>query len=295
MPRSLVIVLLTCCVGLTVPAGAQTAYEAFDYTIGQPLNGQNGGIGFSGAYTASQNNYSETMASPDFQISSALTYGSLATFGNAVSGTPYLLDFRSLSQSFGSTAGTTLYASFLIRPDGSAGTGAYGGFALTNYNPDLAKPLNAGGVLIGEVTGGYGIQQYGADPATATNTDVSERAGTTPQQGAVTLMVVKFSFLSGNDKIELFVNPTLGAPLPSAADATLTSFDLNFNRVYLEANERSYTFDEFRLGDSFSSVTPVPEPSTYAAGALAVAAVLLTQRRRVSRMLVPLRGKRGGV
>jgi hypothetical protein len=63
---------------------------------------------------------------------------------------------------------------------------------------------------------------------------------------------------------------------------TLSNFNLVFDRTSagnFQNNGDSITVDEIRIGDSYSSVLPVPEPAT---GALALlgAAIGLGRRRR---------------
>jgi hypothetical protein len=90
-------------------------------------------------------------------------------------------------------------------------------------------------------------------------------AGTTSPR----LVVMKIDYMSGNDNVELFVDPTLGTE-PTTPTATTTSvIDLAFDGLsfacYPSASgEYTPTYvDEIRVGTSYADVTPsVPEPSS---------------------------------
>jgi hypothetical protein len=94
------------------------------------------------------------------------------------------------------------------------------------------------------------------------------------------------------DTAYLWMNPGIGSePSTATADATTTG-DFDFNRVRPFAGNPSAQsgniaaqgfLDEFRIGETFSDVTltPVPEPSTWALLGLGLLAFLKFRRKRV--------------
>src|SRR5438105_8305310 len=98
--------------------GQVIAYEAFNYAAGGNLNGLNGGIGWGNAWSEP----SFGTGNPDDLVpetiqAGSLTFGSLSITGNrVVTGGRFSYDIRNLGSPLG-TAGTTRYASFLIRRD----------------------------------------------------------------------------------------------------------------------------------------------------------------------------------
>ncbi|MFN4243461.1 MAG: hypothetical protein ACK4PI_09510 [Tepidisphaerales bacterium] len=97
--------------------------------------------------------------------------------------------------------------------------------------------------------------------------------------GDTYLMVLKFDF--DQDVVSLYVNPSsLGGPAPVTADATLAldaTFGFRALAWYAGRDAGSGSLDELRLGTTYASVTPIPEPA--ALGLLAPAAMLLARRR----------------
>lgn len=87
--------------------------------------------------------------------------------------------------------------------------------------------------------------------------------------GVTTFFVVEAQFAGGNsglpeDLFRLYVNPVPGDPQSSTADATLAGSgnQLPFTTVQLYAvgdGSATFTFNELRIGSSWSAVTPVPE------------------------------------
>jgi hypothetical protein len=155
-------------------------------------------------------------------------------------------------------AGTELYASFLLRP--LAGFGFYGG-------------VNIGNLFIGK-SGAPGSVNYGLE---------TSGEGITPSTIPVVadetaLLVVRITFASGPDAIELFVNPAVGVPLgtPSVARSDV---DLGVFDYVLVNNAGSFITDELRLATTLEEAVPIPEPSTIGAIlALACLGTVLVRR-----------------
>jgi len=253
-------------------AHAQTASDSFEYPTGS-LNGDAGGTGFSGAWNSTGAN----VTSP------GLAYPGLATAGNAVTFTPAGTNTnatasRALATTFGAD-GTTVYISFL---DQATNAGSrFLGLSLFSGSP------TAGGteqLFIGKLNGTntFGITGGGSSASSQTSSST------------LSLLVARIDFVTGPDTVTLYVNPTVGAPEPTAA-ATLTGVNIGtFNDLRLAAGAGNSTgattsvtgiMDELRLGNTFASVTPAaaPEPSQFAAlaiGIFGLGAIAIRARKR---------------
>jgi hypothetical protein len=100
--------------------------------------------------------------------------------------------------------------------------------------------------------------------------------------GKTVLIVVRFDFLPGNDRVLLYINPTPGQPEPAVPNVLKTDLDVGSVTSLAINNYGGFTTDEIRIGSSFDAVTPpqsvaVPALSTFgltlAAAALAFLAI----------------------
>lgn len=218
--------------------------ESFSYSLGQTLNGLNGGTGWSGAW--------QTPGGLDATTSSGLAFSGLSVSGGAVStagfqppnqGASVATFVRSLGANIGAD-NTTAFVSFLMRPD--AGSGFYGG-------------LNVGNLFAG-LSGNQAT--YGLEGPT---NDLSlSNLGAIP--GQTVFFVLRLDFLPGNDTVSLFLNPAPGQPPPGTASAVKTDLDVGAVTSIVINNYGGYTLDEIRIGTTYADVTPlstessVPEP-----------------------------------
>ena len=221
-------------------ADAPSAYEGFPYSVGSSLGGQNGGSGWAGSWY--------TPGGLDATIAAqTLSFGNLAVSGGAVTtagfqplnqGASVASWWRNLATPLGAD-GTTVYLSFLLRPD--AGYGFYGG-------------INFGNVFVGRSgnQADYGLEGPVNDLSLSNAAVV---------QGQTVLLVMEVQFQAGDDLLSLFVNPTPGQPQPGTPSATKTDLDVGTATSVLINNYGGYTTDEIRVGPTFASVTPVPEPT----------------------------------
>jgi len=262
--RAVFCFVLPClCAGFAM-ADTLSVYEGFNYLSGASINGQNGGLGWSGSWT--------TPGGLDATIASgSLGFGSLSVIGGSLTtaGSQPANQGSSVAtwnRSFGTNVGadnTTVYLSYLLRPD--AGAGFYGG-------------LNFGGVFIG-LSGNQSF--YGLEGA---GNDIS-LSSVAASAGQAVLFVLRVDFLAGNDTLSLYVNP--GSSQPALASVVKTNLDLGIVSGLTVNNYGGFTTDEIRIGDSFAAVTPadlaaVPEPA-YGFGVMLISLALISGRINRSR------------
>src|SRR5580658_3712267 len=221
--------ILALVLGVTACARADlvSAYEGFTYTAGTSLNGQNGGAGWSGGWFTPGGLDATT-------TSQSLSFGGLGVSGGAVStagfqppnqGSSVAYFVRDLATPLGAD-GTTVYLSFLLRPD--AGYGFYGG-------------INFGNVFIG-LSGNQ--TDYGLEGPV---NDIS--ASTVPAvAGQTVLLVLEAQFLPGNDELSLFIDPAPGQPQPATASVVKNDLDVGAVTSIVIHNYGGYTYDEIRIG-----------------------------------------------
>jgi hypothetical protein len=222
-----------------------TVYEPFGYTSGETALGENGGIGFSDAWSAGGFNAS---VHDNFLIDSgSLVYPGLAVSGGHVHSsaqTSISGITRPLAQPIGQS-GTTRYVSFLVQPEGVLDEGIYSGFFGLVLGPTIFEPF------IGKPGGGstdaYVIEERGG---------TGQAASMSPTVvGQATLLVVKAEFSDGDDRLTLYVNPTVGAPEPATGTVKQDRAFDQLTSVVLYSTG-AFSLDEIRIGETFESVTP---------------------------------------
>jgi len=235
------------------------AYEGFNYAPASTINGQAapapmGTWGFNGSTTNA--------------LAGSLSYGALITSaGQAESsggGRPVLT-----LGSFADTGGVQ-YVSFL---GNTMGTGLTG-YAQVEFRTAAAPdPIFS----IGGSNDSNSNGEFTLDRQTGfVNSGVM-------RGNATTFFVAKIDFTGapGADRVTYWVNPTVGgAETVSALTATGT---FNFDRIaFANFSTVRWNLDEVRFGTTWASVTPVPEPSTYALLALGLGALFFLRRRRAA-------------
>jgi hypothetical protein len=233
------------------------AYEGFNYAPASAINGQAapapmGTWGFNGS-TANA-------------LAGSLSYGALITSaGQAQSsggGRPVLT-----LGSFADTSGVQ-YVSFL---GNTMGTGLTG-YSMLEFNNGATTIFSLGGSNDSNSNG-----EFTMDRQTGfVNSGVL-------RGNATTFFVAKIDYTggAGADVVTYWVNPTVGgAETVSALTATGT---FNFDRIaFANFTPTRWNLDEVRFGTTWASVTPVPEPSTYALLALGLGALFFLRRRRAA-------------
>ena len=245
--RSACVSLLALAVALLVmsqPARAsQVAYEGFGQSF--PIYA-NGGFGFSGpwaqgGFNAFASGYTvneDSLSYPSLQAGDAgsVSGGAFSAINGAI---------RNLAQPLGAD-NTTVYLSFLLRPDGTLDNGAFNGFFGVTLNGSLSNDL-----FIGK-PGGGAVDQYVIE----TRGGIGQvPSGTSADVGHTALVVLKAQFLSGNDIFTLYTNPKPGGSEPSSG-AVKSDLDLGTVSKVGIYSSGAFTVDEIRIGTSYDDVVP---------------------------------------
>ena len=257
---------------LLVSSGAHAAIQAedgFDYgttvdgNSSTNLNGKDGGSGFTSGYfdAANAEVTSGSLADPS---------GKLQTSGNSILSSvdggnngSKLNAGRAFSNSF--TDGDTFWASYLFRTENA---GQFGNVALLTNAVSGSTNANFNFGYANALADGSGNDRLGIQDTTGGGNHAA--SSTQLQVDTTYFLAIKAQLSSGNDTIEFFIDPDPGASASTlSADATATGIDagtiegISFNANSQQVGAQT-TFDEFRIGDSWDDVSPVPEPSAYA-------------------------------
>jgi hypothetical protein len=298
------ITLAVAALAAAIPASATLlTHDSFDYPVGS-LNSANGGIGWGSAWESQDSGQPYAVAN-----SSPLTFGSLLTSGNYGSGGfAYTnLGRRLQTGSLGAFDSAGLVSNPFASPDPRPGLidGGADGLGVVWMSILLRRDANPGGNFsIGLYKNGTIWSDFGTeeDPSvsfglTGGNWVLSNGkslsapvAGTVPNVlGDEFLLVTRIEFNGANSSAHLWVNPTglggidpsLGTATASITGRTLDEIAFRNVQIYIDNSPNQGSFDEIRLGTTFASVTPIPEPSTVAAilGALTLGVLALRRRR----------------
>lgn len=258
-------------------------YDGLDYTpIGSDLTSNNGGssgggASWDGAWAVGENNGNPEVTQV---IAGGLSYGSLVSEGNASEdnvGNDSLGNARPFT-GVSTSDGTSLWFSSLIDPTATDNKLYNGWFTNeSKLNGDdgfgwIFEPVNDTSATITPYISAEGsassVFSYGIDDA------------------ILVVGRIDFSDTADSDDLRLWIDPTIGGAAPSDASATASFLGGEFvdggSFFAVGANNGGEAvFDEFRLGNTFSDVTPVPEPHS-AALLLVAGALLLVRRRRLN-------------
>jgi hypothetical protein len=207
------------------------AYEGFDYTAGESINGKTGGLGWEGAWLAAEDTIQTVQAE-------GLEYPGLQTSGGSLLMEAHFADSKSAKatrdtlKTFGA-ATQDIWYSFLFKPvvlsDGHA-------FFIPNGTWDCGAGKAWGNTL--------SMHNWGSDIQ--------------GQNGETYLMVVRCI----NGGSYLWIDPSLkDEPPAGSADVSQDSTTLSENnKVFMEVQHyqatNSFVFDEIRVGYSWDQVTP---------------------------------------
>ena len=265
--------------GLALSTSAQAAllvHEDFDYIAGSNLVGQTGGTGYTGAWTANATDYTAV---------AGLGYSGLLSTGGAVSvvgNGSWTTSARRSFTTIDTTAGV-VWGSYLIRPDVIGDDGAEIKFGEpANIDWGIASAFGNGG---------------GTTTSLNANSNDARVFGPTLTVGQTHLMV--WAFNAGPDIGDFFTGDFV-----QWQDLDLATFDLSdptsfpnpltpsiykfagagpqteLGTTQIFSRNTTITFDEMRIGSTFASVVPIPEPSSALLGALGIFAAVGIRRRK---------------
>ena len=313
MQKHLGILALTVGVSLVaaLSGNAQTiSYDGFNYPDGG-IATQSGGDSFGWAYAWASSTAGSKIGT---NTSVGLTYGDLMTDGGALQvGTPQVASGtgtaggttaspqRTLTDTLGNLAaanGGTLWMSFLFynptypttlyyrQSNVGFFSGSTSGLANGSEKADLGLPN--GSATVGTTFAAWGGTVSGSAP------NVSSVSAFSPNVQFV-LIELSVDNTTANDTYYAWFNldPSLFAnnansPSIATADVSNSGADLSsVNAIRFQAGNANangtnafFTVDEFRMGDTFADVTPIPEPVATAFAALGGLALLALKRRR---------------
>jgi hypothetical protein len=237
------------------------AVDSFDYESGV-LGGKGGyADGWNVAWTGGQR-----------VVAPGMRHGNLTAAGNAAESGSGDAAFRDLN--LNPTArlgladqiedgklgkdGTSVWISFLADGSGANLGETWSGISLFDESSErllLGKPDQASNWGVGLPCGG--------DPETVlSDVPISDQV----------LFLTKIDFLSGDEALHVWINPSLDG-VPEDAEAAISTMcgDFDFDRVRIAGNTL-ITYDELRLGLLYTDVIqPVPEPSALLLVSLALA------------------------
>lgn len=289
MKKTLILTLAGLLASLSANA-TLIAYEGFDYSAGSNLQTfiSGGGTGWADSgWTRAAGGSQFVTGSP------SLSFNSLQTSGNSISGTHSGYNRNMTTNPLsGIGDGESVWMSFVLNVS-SLGAGSFTDTRAVylGWNGAAGNATNAGSMTKAEIrdydvgAGTYTI--YAAD-----RSNVASDGGITLDLNTDYLISIRYvNNLSGsNDLLEIYsvASSDLGLSDPTGASATSSIGGFNMNRSdftqvgFSTFNDLSanVSLDEFRVGTSFSDVTPtIPEPSTYAL-LFGVAALLWHRRLR---------------
>lgn len=289
-------------IGLASIQGAHAAllvYEPFDYAVGSDILGQNGGIGFTGAW---REHAAGSVPAGSFTVTSgSLSAAGVPTLGNSALATGEfgtLQPARDFNEIAGS-AGTTIWYSYIGQRLGAAQDPA------TTSPPNMyPRGVNIGVFDVDEVANPGRAERTGI--GNSSNADQNEwsiipegsggnREGSGVPFTDLAWAVMRIDF-NGDatvaDDMYLWLNPDPNVePTLGSADVTILNGDVNavdasgidFFRPFIgnESSGRPFgvlAFDELRIGTTYADMSAVPEPSVALLGGLGLLGLL--RRRR---------------
>ncbi|TLD68360.1 PEP-CTERM sorting domain-containing protein [Phragmitibacter flavus] len=246
---------------------AVIAYDDFDYAPGQPISGLSGGSGFITNWGVRGGGTTVT-----------------STAGITVSPT----SSHYATRSFNTLTTGTYYFSFLV--DNTNDGSRFTAFSLI-YNSNVAGNPTGGSELtyIGQANNQstWGIHSAGTQ-VNSPDYPASDRASR--PSIAPTLMVLKVEFnhnLDGNERLSLYINPTLSDAEPTTPHIVVSnaSFANGITGIWAGSGFENTTgqttvittYDNIRITDTWASLNAIPEPTR---PLLLLTALTLTLTRR---------------
>jgi hypothetical protein len=247
---------------------AVIAYEGLDYEVPGALGGKSGGEGFgANAWTVLTGD--PTLGAGSLEYSDGTR--DLVTEGNKLDMNVNQRAARNLDAAE-LVAGRTLWVSLRVA-----------------HTTAAAFPTNHAGFSLFSGASGTGNELFIGKPASATNWGVFSSLGNVTSTASGTadkdaFLLARLTYGATTYDLDLWINPSLAGESslgsPSAQLNDVTSFNVTSVRISTGGNSSNYEFDEFRIGDTFADVAPVPEPAAAGLVSVVAAAVLGHRGRR---------------
>lgn len=274
------IILAACLSGHASPL----AFDNFEsYTVGQDIIGESGGIGWNSAWTGNPSNTPSTQA---IVSTHSITY----SFGGHTIGGGKSLRFDAnasfpvLSRDvFASVdkSGQDYYISFIFQSESATANNAAFVSWHAKDEADVFNEGNMGVINANTIRARVDTTDTNVTDAAVTNADVH-------------FMIVRFSGWDDTAyrNTTVWFNPGPGDQNTTDPTIVATAIKLDggatgFGGISVRAtsfnSERAMYFDDVRVGTSWDSVTPVPEPQTAVLVLAAAVGLLALLRRRNTR------------
>ena len=265
---------------LSAGAHAQVLYDGFNYTDATNLVGQvNPGNGQTWTEIAAGTN-------PATISSGGLTYGDLVTTTGRVSMPAFSSSTQDAGISFTNTTPDIFY-SFIFRIDNAVSMST----TFQTFTAVANGATNGLGIAIRQNSVTAGTFDLGIHKRANTGSAETTAALQTLATGTY-FVVVNYVTNGGvgDDVMNIWLNPTNaslgGGSAPSATFSSTAGTDTTtqWNQFRLSPPNQigASFFDEVRVGTTWASVTPVPEPSTWALLAIGMTALVIFRRRRMA-------------
>jgi len=268
---------MTCFSQAAVIAQDQFEVGGSDYFSGFQIQAQGPLItGFSANPWLNDNNATVSATGLDYADAAYLAEsgGSVTVAAGQINGR----QGREFATTYDGSTDGVFYLSFLMQT-GTDNELSYRAFELHNggFNDGAHREFQLGFQNGDFMSGGtnYGFRVNGTATALGAN------------DGLVNLFVVKFDLSStaNSDSVTVWHNPNLNTNVDPTGGTTVSGFDIEFDRATFAKYGDSgvVSWDELRLGDTFSDVTGavevVPEPSSTALIALGGLGLLARRKR----------------
>jgi hypothetical protein len=259
-------------------AAALIAEESFDYTANDLAgNGSASDPGWAGGWTGDGSVTSPGFDYIDSNSDSLVVAGNKANFAGGSNDSASA--FRELSSPQSPTTSDPVWISVIMKRNASDDNRRA---FLLSFSQDEGQPE----FNIGQATGGGSESDPQPWFANITNRTGGSARGTASRTNTLNkaFLVAKLTTDGTNATLDVFVNPDLDSA-PATAAISVTGDVAAFDTVRLFAGNNTggvslpaqADFDEIRIGTTFRSVAPIPEPATV--GLIALGGMMLLGRR----------------